>query len=46
MSAHAYTEDQLVEPPAIGLFAELGWAVVGPPPTVGRQRISSRFIFE
>ena len=24
MSAHAYTEDQLVEPPAIGLFAELG----------------------
>ena len=28
MSAHAYTEDQLVEQPAIGLFAELGWAVV------------------
>jgi len=25
MSAHAYTEDQLVEQPAIGLFAELGW---------------------
>ena len=25
---HAYTEDQLVEQPAIGLFAELGWAVV------------------
>jgi hypothetical protein len=24
---HAYTEDQLVEQPAIGLFAELGWAV-------------------
>jgi hypothetical protein len=24
MSAHAYTEDQLVEQPAIGLFAELG----------------------
>ena len=22
---HAYTEDQLVEPPAIALFAELGW---------------------
>ena len=22
---HAYIEDQLVEPPAIGLFAELGW---------------------
>ena len=32
MSAHAYTEDQLVEQPAIGLFAELGWAVAGPPP--------------
>jgi type I site-specific restriction-modification system R (restriction) subunit len=28
MSAHAYTEDQLVEQPAIGLFAELGWAMV------------------
>jgi type I restriction enzyme R subunit len=25
MSAHAYTEDQLVEQPAIGLFAELGF---------------------
>ena len=25
MSAHAYTEDQLVEQPAIGLFAGLGW---------------------
>ncbi len=24
----AYTEDQLVEQPAIGLFAELGWQVV------------------
>ena len=23
MSAHAYTDDQLVEQPAIGLFAEL-----------------------
>jgi len=28
MSTHAYTEDQLVEQPAIGLFAELGWATV------------------
>jgi type I restriction enzyme R subunit len=28
MAAHAYTEDQLVEQPAIGLFAELGWANV------------------
>jgi len=35
MPAHAYTEDQLVEQPAIGLFAELGWQVAGPPPTAG-----------
>lgn len=28
MSTHAYTEDQLVEQPAIGLFAELGWTTV------------------
>ena len=28
MSAHAYSEDQLVEQPAIGLFAELGWQTV------------------
>jgi type I restriction enzyme R subunit len=28
MSAHAYTEDQLVEQPAIGLFAELGWTTL------------------
>ena len=28
MSAHAYTEDQLVEQPAIGLFAGLGWQTV------------------
>jgi len=25
MSAHAYSENQLVERPVIGLFAELGW---------------------
>src|SRR2546426_5299885 len=25
---HAYTEDQLVEQPAIGLFAALGWQTV------------------
>jgi type I restriction enzyme, R subunit len=28
MSPHGYTEDQLVEQPAIGLFAELGWTPV------------------
>jgi type I restriction enzyme, R subunit len=28
MSPSAYTEDQLVEQPAIGLFAELGWLTV------------------
>jgi hypothetical protein len=28
MSAHAYTKGQLVGQPAIGLFAELGWATV------------------
>jgi len=27
MTTHAYTEDQLVEQPAIGLFAELGWNI-------------------
>ena len=35
MSAHAYTEDQLVEQPAIGLFAELGWQVAAPPSSGG-----------
>ena len=28
MPTHDYTEDQLVEQPAIGLFAELGWQTV------------------
>jgi type I restriction enzyme R subunit len=28
MTTHPYTEDQLVEQPAIGLFAELGWQTV------------------
>jgi type I restriction enzyme, R subunit len=28
LMAHAYTEDQLVEQPAIGLFADLGWQTV------------------
>jgi type I restriction enzyme R subunit len=30
--SHAYTEEQLVEQPAIGLFAELGWQVAAPHP--------------
>lgn len=41
---HDYTEDQLVEQPAIGLFAELDWATVsaldevfGPGGTLGRE---------
>ncbi len=25
---HAYSEDQFVEQPAVGLFAELGWQTV------------------
>jgi type I restriction enzyme R subunit len=44
MSPHAYTEDQLVEQPAIGLFAELGWPTLsamqesfGPGGTLGRE---------
>ena len=28
MTPHGYTEDQLVEQPAIGLFADLGWETV------------------
>ena len=42
--ANAYTEDQLVEQPAIGLFAELDWQTVsaieevfGPGGTLGRE---------
>ena len=44
MSAHAYTEDQLVEQPAIQLFAALGWQtataveeVFGATGTFGRE---------
>lgn len=44
MSPHAYSEDQLVEQPAIGLFAELGWETksaleetFGPGSTLGRE---------
>jgi type I restriction enzyme R subunit len=35
---HAYTEDQLVEQPAIGLFAELGWTTVSGPQNLRRTR--------
>ncbi len=35
MSAHAYSEDQLVEQPALALFAELGWPIARPPPNGG-----------
>ncbi|MEO8224319.1 MAG: type I restriction endonuclease, partial [Gammaproteobacteria bacterium] len=44
MTSHAYTEDQLVEQPAIALFADLGWATVsamdetfGPAGTLARE---------
>lgn len=44
MSPHAYSEDQLVEQPAIGLFGQLGWQTVsameetfGPGSTLGRE---------
>jgi len=44
MSSHTYTEDQLVEKPAMGLFAELGWQAVsamdetfGATGTLGRE---------
>jgi len=44
VTANAYTEDQLVEQPAIGLFAELGWQTVsameevfGASGTLGRE---------
>ncbi|RFO96781.1 deoxyribonuclease HsdR [Rhodoferax lacus] len=44
MSPRAYTEDQLVEQPAIGLFADLGWQTVsameetfGAAGTLGRE---------
>jgi type I restriction enzyme R subunit len=44
MTAHAYTEEQLVEQPVIGLFAALGWQTVsameevfGAGGTIGRE---------
>ncbi len=40
---HAFTEDQLVEQPAIGLFAELGWSTVSAQEeTLGTAGILSR----
>lgn len=51
MSAHAYTEDQLVEQPAIALFAELGWQtesameeVFGASGTLGRETSGEVFL--
>jgi type I restriction enzyme R subunit len=35
MPAHAYTEDQLVEQPAMRLFAELDWSIAQPHPHLG-----------
>jgi hypothetical protein len=35
---HAYTEDQLVEHPAIGLFAELGWQTMAQIQNLHRTR--------
>src|SRR5260370_37674639 len=44
VSPHAYTEDQLVDQPAIGLFGQLGWQTVsareesfGTAGTLGRE---------
>ncbi|NBW83699.1 hypothetical protein EBR21_18290, partial [bacterium] len=44
MTSHSYSEDQLVEQPAIGLFAEMGWQVIsgsneifGSSGTLGRE---------
>lgn len=44
MSPHTYTEDQLVEQPAIQLFSDLGWTAVsaleevfGAEGTLGRE---------
>lgn len=46
MNAHAYTEDRLVEQPAIGLFAEPGWQTAsameeqfGVGDTLGRENL-------
>lgn len=41
MTTHPYSEDQLVEQPAIGLFATLGWQTA-----LARVGISERSIME
>lgn len=53
MTPHAYSEDQLVEQPAIGLFAELGWQTaaaqeesLGPGGTFGRETRSEAVLLE
>jgi type I restriction enzyme R subunit len=53
MSPHAYTEDQLVEQPAIGLFASLGWQTIsaleetfGTAGTLGRETKSEVVLVE
>ena len=53
MSPHAYTEDQLVEQPAIGLFAALGWQAIsaleetfGTTGTLGRETKSEVVLVE
>lgn len=47
MTPHPYTEDQLVEQPALALLSELGWTTVnardeelGPSGTLGRETTS------
>ena len=51
--SHAYTEDQLVEQPAIGLFAALGWQTIsaleetfGTAGTLGRETKSEVVLVE
>jgi hypothetical protein len=38
MRAHDYTEDQLVEQPAIGLFAKIGWQTASALQDLSRTR--------
>ena len=45
MTTHAYTEDQLVEQPAIGLFAELG-LIERPTAEFRKRLIYNMLLFE